>query len=258
MWTIFAMRTGWISRGYLPQSPLDPLQRRAELIAHYERHGYPERAAYLRRVDEGQGIMAGLQAAAEDATSINQAIHAAIVWWAGQDVGGLGSTEAMRSGGDLVHAGFRLEEALLHGLAARINTRLQPFPRQLCLSPDYEVYSILRAWHEAVNGVGPLPRWNLSPPHHDGIRSAHVVVCELCSVVGLATKPWSRCRLCAKRHALPGAFLAPITSPDLPWLITGYRQKYLRTCRVCHKPFFGKVDAVSCSTRCRTAKHRAA
>lgn len=240
------------------RSPLDPLQRRAELIEHYERHGYPERAAYLRRMDAGQSILAEFQAAATDPPSMLDAAFAAIEWWAGDDIGRFAVTDFMVSGDDVIHLGFRLEQTLLLGLAARVNTRLQPFPRQLRPSPDYEVYRLVRASHEAVNGAGRLPKWELPPPHRDGISSAHLMVCELCSVVELTVTPSRRCRLCARRHAMPEAMLAPITSPNLPWLITGYRQKHLHTCEVCGEAFFGNVDAETCSERCRTARHRAA
>jgi hypothetical protein len=255
---MLGMHTGWISRDDIQRAPLDPLQRRTELIEHYARHGYPERAAYLRRIDGGQSILAGVQAAAADPSTMVHAALNAIRWWAGPDVGRFAITDFLVSGDDVIHLGFRLEQALLHGLAARVNTRLQPFPRQLRPSPDYEVHRVLRALHEVVNGTGPLPKWELPPPHHDGVSSAHVMICELCSVVELTVKPSSRCRLCAKRHAMPEAVLAPITSPNLPWLITGYRHKYLHTCMVCGAVFFGKVDAETCSARCRTARHRAA
>lgn len=35
----------------------DPLQRRAELIEHYDRHGYPTRARYLERQPEGDQLL---------------------------------------------------------------------------------------------------------------------------------------------------------------------------------------------------------
>jgi hypothetical protein len=252
------MHTGWISRDDGRRFPLDPLQRRAELIEHYDRHGYPERAAYLRRIDEGPRILASPQAAATDPCSLLDVTFVAIEWWAGDGAGRFAITDFMVSGDDVVDLGFRLERALLLGLAARVNTRLQPFPRQLRRSPDYEVYHLVRASHEAINGSGPLPKWELSPPHRDGISAAHVMVCDLCSVVELTVMPARRCRLCARRHALPAAMLAPITNPNLPWLITGYRQQHLHTCEVCGTAFFGNVDAKTCSARCRTARHRAA
>jgi hypothetical protein len=252
------MQTGWISRGDVPQSPIDPLQRRRELIDHYERNSHPERAAYLRRMDDGQSVLAGLQAATTEPALMLEAVLGALEWWAGPDIGRFAITDVMVSGDDIVHFGFRLEHVLLSGLAARVNTRLQPLPRQLRLSPDFEVYRLVRTWHEAINGLGPLPQLTLSPPHRDGVTSMHVTVCELCSVVDLTVKPSSRCLLCAKRHRMPGAVLAPITHPELPWLITGYRQKYFRTCAVCGGVFFGNADAESCSPRCRTARHRAA
>jgi hypothetical protein len=122
------MHTGWISRDDGQRFPLDPLQRRAELIEHYDRHGYPERAAYLRRIDEGPRILASLQAAANDPSSLLDATFVAIEWWAGDDLGRFAITDFMVSGDDVVDLGFRLERALLLGLAARVNTRLQPFP----------------------------------------------------------------------------------------------------------------------------------
>lgn len=130
---------------------------------------------------------------------------------------------------EIVRLGFRLEDALLRGLVARVNTRLQPLPRQLRLSPNYEIYRLVLALHEACNGAGPLPKWELPPPYHDGVHSAHVVVCELCTVVDLGTQPSSRCRVCAKRHEIRGAVLAPVTGQNLQWLVTGYRQKHLHT-----------------------------
>ncbi len=132
------MHTGWISRDDVRRSPPDPLQRRAELIDHYERHGYPERASYLRRMDEGPSLLVRVQAAADDPSSLLEATSAAMEWWAGDESGRFAMTDFMVSGDDVIDLGFRLEPALLYGLATRVNTRLQPFPRQLRVSPNYE------------------------------------------------------------------------------------------------------------------------
>jgi hypothetical protein len=263
----------WRTRGQGPKSPLDPLQRRAELIDHYDRHGYPERAEYLRRIDEGQAVLTALNAAFSGPNVLGgpAALRAALTWWANAATSDIlisrftdqllaSQAPATPSGARRLSASQRdlhqaFDDTLVIGLAARVNARLQPWPIELNgISPDMAIYQLLTTARRAFGSLEALPKWTLPPPHWE-MAEAHLVVCELCTIVDLHREPSRRCRLCKKRHAKPNTLLVPKRHVDLPWLITGYAQKYLHHCDWCGQPLFGNADAKR-HPACKTAASR--
>ena len=91
-----------------------------------------------------------------------------------------------------------------------------------------------------------------------GPALSFVIVCERCSVVNATLQAASRCRLCAKsRPRKEGAFRIPVTHPEMPWLVTGDRTVYVRTCEQCGATFAAqRASARTCSTACRVARAR--
>lgn len=267
--------TAWRTRGEGPKSPLDPLQRRADLIAHYDRHGYPERADYLRRIDEGPAVLTAFISAfsQRNVQGGPAALRAALTWWANaaaseilisrftdqlkasQQPATPLSTRRLSSTQRGLQEAF--DDILVIGLAARVNTRLQPWPVELNgISPSMAIYQLLTTARRACGSLEPLPKWTLPPPHWE-LAEAHLIVCDLCTIVDLHRRPSTRCRLCKKRHAKPNTLLVPKRHVDLPWLITGYAQKHLHYCDWCAQPLFGNADAKRHPT-CKTAASRSA
>lgn len=270
-----SINTAWRTRGQGPESPLDPLQRRADLIAHYDRHGYPERADYLRRIDEGPAVLTALISAfsQQHVQGGPAALRAALTWWATAAATEIlisrftdqlkasqrpatpsGARRLSSTQSELQEA---LDDILVIGLAARVHTRLQPWPVELNgISPSMAIYQLLTTARRASGAFGPLPKWTLPSPHRE-VAEAHLIVCELCTIVDLHRRPSNRCRLCKKRHAKPNTLLVPKRHVDLPWLITGYAQKHLHYCDGCAQPLFGNADAKR-HPACKTAASRAA
>lgn len=254
--------------------PPDSLQHKHELIAHYDRSGYPERARYLERAHLGPGLL--MRVLAGDLAAAGPLLE----WWTGAPPADVFS-EFMRMAllGDALQrassnrgniadrAGeaaqrFRLavEDALRAGLSARVNARLQPFGPSVPW-PDSYVHSLLIAAHTAPGGEQPAQlRVQLPPPHHDGITQARVLVCERCTHVFLSVRPATRCRFCSHRRPVSdGAILAPETHPESPFLIIGDGSVYARTCLVCGNSFrTSRKHAQTCPDKstCRGEKRR--
>ena len=235
---------------------LDPLQRRAELVWHYDFHGYPERARYLERAEEGPALLERLQEQDPDA------LRDLIGWWTGRP--GIEAVRlehsilalAGRRDAAALSARLRLEDALSAGLAARVNTYMAPLGLP---TADTTAYTFLLAWRELACGSrlaaqAPLPAVELP-----GGMTAHLVYCERCSVVDLHRRPARRCRRCADRHERPpGTLRMPKSHPHLPWLVVGDSTVHICTCEVCGSTFLStRSHATKCpGSRCRTAKAR--
>jgi hypothetical protein len=256
--------------------PPDPLQRKRELIAHYDRHGYPERARYLERAHLGPELAESTSAG--DPSAIARLLE----WWAGKPSADLFAKLARvdelekalpRAAGsrDRVEAQLQSARGLLlgcidgtlaSGLLARVTTRLEPLGPRLPTADSIAYRFLLRA-RELAGGQPPARlRVELSPPHHDGITSAYVIVCERCSHVGTSTRPNVNCGFCAKRHPRPegGLALSLCGLDELPLLITGDSTVYVRSCVVCGEVFVAaRADAQTCPDKsgCRVKKHRA-
>lgn len=213
------------------ETPPDPLQqRRAALIWHYDFHGYPERARYLERMDQGPELLAFLQAEKPGA------IDDLLAWWTGSSPGRterlrramdqltIATARAMDTTGPQLGVNHRqrqhdmaresakplLEDALNAGLVARVNTKLSPFGAPS--TADHVAYMFLHVWRELSCGSklaaqAPLPSIPLP-----GGGTAHLVCCEWCSLVALQSRPARRCHWCDKRTARPsGAIAIPHT-----------------------------------------------
>ena len=265
--------------GRTAEAPLNPLQRRAELIAHYERHGYPERVAYLRRIDDGPAVLAAtIKLCGGEPLHQLAGLLLAVQWWAGDESATAlhericSQLRAARSSPTCADSrqlksaradvAELVEESLVAGLAARANTRLQPWPVSLGgVSPDMAVYQLLDRLRRSYGAIGPLPMWPLPPPRRAfeiplEASEVHAVVCEICTAVDLRRRPAIFCRLCAKRHIPADGLLMAKTSPREAWLIRGYRFVHLRSCVTCGAAFFANADALTCTPRCRTARSR--
>jgi hypothetical protein len=252
---------------------LDPLQRQRELVEHYDRHGYPERARYLEGADDGRALLKRLRT--ENAT------RDLLVWWTGwtpievvrleRSTLALGAAETrLRSAGAACPEAAlerlreqrhdaaatcrgRLEAALSAGLMARVNTYLSPLGTA---TADTIAHVLLSAWRQLACGrlaaQAPLPAVTLP----GGMR-AHVIYCERCTVVDLHRRPARRCRRCANRHDRePGTIRIPKMHASLPWFVEGDAILHLHSCEVCAEPFLGNRDARTCGDRCRVRAHR--
>lgn len=264
--------------------PLNPLQhRQEELINAYRRHGYPERADYLERMGDGPLVVRRLLQDRRPAR-----FDEAVMWWTGWSTDQarqlrLACEQAARLGRQvqadapaaetlvrqrtalLRTAREQVEDALVEGLAARVNTRLRPVPSTegtfaaLSQSPDWLLYVLLagvREWAcgSKLEAQAPLRRWELPPPHHEA-RSAHLIVCSSCTTVDLRRRWAATCKLCRKRHQRDGIVVSKTELPGVPWLITGYRHVHLHTCAECNEPLFGNRDA-QMHDRCRVRRSR--
>ena len=258
--------------------PLNPLQRRQELIEAYRRQGYLERAAYLERVDDAPPIARQLLQGYAP-----KSFDEAVAWWTGWS--GERATELRlsldqvdqvdleikrfpnverlrrRRSGRLRASREIVEDALVDGLTARVNSRLQPLPPFLPpeLSPSWVVYSLLvhvREWAcgSKLEAQAPLARIELPPPHPE-VPFAHATVCSVCTAVDLRQRPASTCKLCRKGHARDGIIVPRLGVPGLPSLITGYRHVQLHACAECGKPQFANADA-RMHDACRVANFR--
>jgi len=269
------MRTAWMSAGDTSEVPLDPLQRRRELIEHYRRHELDERAAYLEREHEGPILLrrvATLKAQRDDLLPL---LADLIAWWTGSPSDGpkLGAAfrkaiEAERDAGPSAASGRTrnsryaeveniTEDVLVAGLLARVNTLLRPIP--LVPTAGYMVFEMLRTLRvHAAGEQQPLRRVEFpAAGPSQGAMWVHVAVCERCPFVDLRPQATAYCFLCRRRHALkPGAVLMPKLITSEPWGIKGWREVHLHRCEVCGKAFLGNSDARACSPRCRTARHR--
>ena len=272
------MNVDWRTREPALDTPLYPLQRRRELIEAYRRQDYPERAAHLERIDDGPPIAHKLLQGYEP-----KSLDAAVAWWTGWS--GERATELRLSIDQVVEVDLQIkrfpdaeqlrrrrsgslrasreivEDALVDGLTARVNSRLRPLPPFLPpeLSPSWVVYSLLvhvREWAcgSKLEALTPLPRIQLPPPHRE-FRFAHVTVCAVCTAVDLRRRPANMCKLCRKQHARDGIIVPRLGVLSLPWLITGYRHVHLRACAKCGKPLFGNADA-RMHDACRVANFR--
>jgi hypothetical protein len=261
--------------------PLDLLQRRRELIKHYDFHGYPERARYLERAEEGPALLERI--GKEESGSLS----ALLAWWTGsradeimelersmtalfvaerqwqrqkvapacppKAIAGLERQRAARGS-----ARALIEDALNAGLAARVNTYMAPLGVP---TGDSVAHMFLSAWRELACGSrlaaqAPLPAITLA----GGVK-ARLVYYRRCSVVDLHTRPARCCRRCAKHHERPrGSFRLPRTHPAMPWLVIGDDAVDVRTCEVCGEVFVTKRQhARSCGpgAKRRVAKSRA-
>jgi hypothetical protein len=137
------------------------------------------------------------------------------------------------------------------GLWARVNTYLEPIG---VATADSICYQQLRVLRRLCGSYGSL---RIVSPGPD-TEAPFVIVCERCSVVDATLQAASRCRLCAKsRPRKDGAFRIPVTHPGLPWLVTGDRSIYVRTCEQCNETFIAqRPSARTCSAACRVAKSR--
>jgi hypothetical protein len=268
------------------EDPTNPLHaRRSDVIAHYDRHGYPERARYTERQDllglifrraelhELQG-----EARREDILAWSRDMFVYWTGWPAESLEDLAipfcalqyyAERARRVGqdprasqGDRRHSQELIETArgicrpiadsvTGVGLWARVNNYLTPTGLPTADMLGYALASQLRA---VCGSSAPL---RVEFPGSDS-PAPYVLVCERCSLVHTSTRVASRCRYCAKRNALPdGAVRVPTTHPDLSWLVIGDRVAHLRRCEECDETFTTlRASARTCSVRCRVARSR--
>lgn len=265
----------------------DPLQgRRAELIDHYDRHGYPERARYLERQPNGRGLLrrAGELGRLDGKDRSDAAVALArdmLAYWTGwpedswerlavpfaalaeftERAGRVerdqrASPDARERSRALVKIGCEVCRPLADtiaamGLWARVNTYLTPIGVPTADSICFTQVAALRI---ACGSYAPL---RIASPGPD-TAAPFMVVCERCSLVDATVRAANRCRMCAKaRPRREGAFRLPITHPEMAWLVTGDRIVYLHTCEECGEQFVAqRASARTCSPACRVARAR--
>jgi hypothetical protein len=264
----------------------DPLQRRAELIEHYDRHGYPTRARYLERQPEGDALLRrgrdlSTLAAAQRGKATIAWGRDMLAYWTGwsaescEELAPLFATLAdFTSRARLVEQDQRasldakaqtraaaqaareackpvVDTIMALGLWARVNTYLSPIGIPTADSLCYQQLEALRRF------CGSYASLRVASPGPD-TDAPFVIVCERCSCVDATLKAASRCRLCAKsRPRKDGSFRVPVTHPQLPWLVTGDRTAYVRSCEHCGETFVAtRATARTCSTACRVARSR--
>jgi hypothetical protein len=213
----------------------DPLQRRAELIAHYDRHGYPTRARYLERQPEEDALLrrgrelSGLDTAHQGKAAIAWGRDMLAHWtgWSANSCDELAplfvmladftsrarqveqdqraSLEARaqtRAAAQAAREACRpvIDTIMALGLWARVNTYLSPIGIP---TADSLCYQQLEALRRFCGSYAPL---RVASPGPD-TDAPFVIVCERCSCVDATLKAASRCRLCAKsRPRREGSF----------------------------------------------------
>jgi hypothetical protein len=264
----------------------DPLQRRAELIDRYDRHGYPTRARYLERQPDGQALLhRGSELNSLDSEHRREIALAwardMLAYWTGWSAdswdqlapvfsaladftaharrveadqrASLDARERSRARVQVAREACRpiADTIMALGLWARVNSYLEPIG---VATVDSLCYQQLKALRRFCGSYTPL---RIASPGPD-TEAPFVIVCERCSVVDATLQAANRCRLCAKsRPRKEGAFRVPVTHPELPWLVTGDRAVYVRICEQCGETFVAqRPSARTCSAACRVARAR--
>jgi hypothetical protein len=266
----------------------DPLQaRRAELIDHYDRHGYPERARYLERANQGPVLLrraAELAAPQKPAAAGRELLFDLVGWWTGWppepgerlfvlfcalseftararaiEKDPRAQPDARRRSRERVRIAQEacrplLDAAVAVGLWARVNTYLAPMGIPTADSFCHDWLKVLRGICGSYAPICIAWPW----PNPPDTSRPYLIVCERCSVVDLATRPSNRCRQCAHSRPVPKrGVLVPVTRSELPWLVTSTQTAYVRQCEQCGETFAAhRASARTCSTACRVARSR--
>jgi hypothetical protein len=266
----------------------DPLhERRAELIDHYDRHGYPERARYLERQLGGPDLVRraselGRNSPARAGAAVTL-VRDMLAYWTGWSMDAWddlaapfaalagfrahahrlesdprASLDARQRSRALLQTGREacrplVDTTLAIGLWARVNTYLSPIgaPTDTADAICYQELTALRGF------CGSYVPLRIASPGPD-IDAPFVIVCDRCSFVDATARAASRCWICAKSRPRPeGALRVPVTHPEMPWLVAGDLTAYVRTCEECGELFVAKrSSARTCSSACRVARAR--